>query len=149
MALTKKEKAEQKAAAIEQLRNGYAAVRPGQTLKTLCTHVARSGMSRRIKVLVAVPGDPNAEYQEDRDPQVVDLSWLVAKATGYQYHEGDAAVVMGGCGMDMGYALVHELGRVLFPDGGPVDQSQRASQEKRAGNSVERDGGYLLKHRWL
>lgn len=149
MSKSKKERENDRREAIELLRTGYGAIRPGQTVYTTCTHVARSGMSRRISVLVAVPGDPNAEHERDREPRIANLSFLVARATGNLYHERDNAVVMGGCGMDMGFKLVHDLGRVLFPDGGPLELSPREAQERRRGETIERDGGYLLRHSWI
>lgn len=54
-----------------------------------------------------------------------------------------------GCGMDMGFALVYDLGRRLWPEGGSVKKSQRRHQEERLGNKVETDGGYLLRHEWM
>ena len=49
-------------------------------------------------------------------------------------HERWGAVVIGGCGMDMGFALVHALSYALYPDG------QDASGAKP---------GYAFKHEWL
>ena len=110
-------------------------IKPGDSVYVTLKHVSRSGMYRRIAVLVSVGGE------------VANVSGLVAEAIGAKSTVG--AVGVGGCGMDMGFKIVYDLGRVLFPDGGPLECSPRAGQERRAGETIERDGGYLLKHRWI
>lgn len=81
--------------AITQLRE---MVKPGDTLYTICRHVSRSGMSRRISVYTA-------------DHKMID--WLVCQATGMTLakHEG---ISVGGCGMDMGFHVVESLSSVLY-----------------------------------
>jgi hypothetical protein len=48
----------------------------------------------------------------------------------------DVGITVGGGGMDMGFHLVYNLGRVLWPFG-----------FKRAGKRC--DGGYALRQEWL
>jgi hypothetical protein len=74
---------------------------PGDTVRTISRHTSRSGMSRSISPVV------NGE----------DVSYLVAPACGLSFDRKHGGVRMGGCGMDMGFALVYNLARVLFPDG--------------------------------
>lgn len=76
-------------------------------------HVSGSGMSRRISLHVI------------RDDEHRHLSYNAAIATGNRYHDRDGAVIIGGCGMDMGFALVYDLSHTLYGD------------------------GYVLRHRWL
>ena len=113
-------------------------VRPGTTLYTTVTHVARSGMSRHIRVFV--------KGKRGSDP-LREVSWQVGKAI--KERVKDDGIVVGGCGMDMGFHVVYELGRVMFPKGGPLSKSGRRAQEERSGETRERDGGYLLRQRWL
>lgn len=124
----KQERAEQ----IAALRDRIAL---GATIYTTLEHVSRSGMVRRVGVYIVEDGENRG------------ITWSVATALGYRM-KGDA-IVLEGCGMDMGYHLAYQLGRVLFPDGGPLEKSQREAQERRHGQPIERDGGYLLRHRWL
>ena len=88
--------------AIERLR-GW--VKPGDTLYTSVKHVSRSGMMRSIAV-----------YKfEDNEP--LWLSYNVAKALGNTFDREREGVKIGGCGMDMGFALVYDLSYTLFKDG--------------------------------
>jgi hypothetical protein len=129
----------------------------GSTVNTQLLHVSRSGMLRSIAVLV--PGKNGA---------VRDVSYLVAEATGSKIHKPTGGVAMGGCGMDMGFALVYSLGRSLYPDGQPCTGSDGYSDDGprctsndhvnergdvyRAGfrkGRVHSDSGYALNHRWV
>lgn len=92
-------------AVINQLR-GF--IVPGSHIYTEIMSVSRSGMNRTIRVLV---------IRDDREgkPYISNISDLVAVAIGQPLKNG--AVSMGGCGMDMCFALTYSLGRALFPDG--------------------------------
>jgi len=78
-------------------------LKPGATVYTSCSHVARSGMSRTIELCVPV---------------------------------------VGGCGMDMGFAVVYDLGLSLWPAGTPAPHGTRNGEP-------DSNGGYALKHSWL
>lgn len=112
-------------------------VKPGDTVYCILRHVSASGMNRTIQLVKIDGGEPAF------------LGWNAAKALGYRYDEKREGVKIGGCGMDMGFALVSELGRVLFPDGGQVEHSTRSGQLQRGGETQEPRGEYLLRHRWL
>jgi len=80
---------------------------PGDTVHTLLRHVARSGMSRNIACVIV------------RDGELRDITWLVSKALGWPVRNSGRTgegVVVGGCGMDMGFHLVHSLCYALWPD---------------------------------
>lgn len=74
-------------------------------LFTISRHVSKSGMTHNISVI-------------KKDCQ--DISWMVARATDNPMKDG--AVRVGGCGMDMGFALVYDLSAVLFEDGYKLGQ---------------------------
>jgi hypothetical protein len=99
--LTKAQLAEQEDAR-EKLRE---LLPPGSTVYTVLRHVSRSGMMRAIDAYVI----------QDSDPRWI--SRLAARATGDKFSEKYDAVEMGGCGMDMGFALVYGLSRTLYPQG--------------------------------
>ena len=107
--------------AIAQLRE---ILKPGDTVYTVLRHVSASGMSRRIDVYT---------IRNDR-PQF--LTGYSAHALGWKWGH-KAGIVVGGCGMDMGFHLVYCLSRTLFPDG--FTQA----------DGTQRDGGYALRHEWL
>ena len=60
-------------------------VKPGAEVRTILTHVSRSGMSRRIKVVTA--------YKGDSGPQIMDITRMVAKLCGYKLSQADGALV--------------------------------------------------------
>lgn len=97
---------------------------PGSTAKLILSKVSRSGMSREIRVLT----------EDD-----FDASHAVAVALGLSTGKGwSAGVRIGGCGMDMGLALIDGLSYELY--GKPVDQS-------RAWNPEDATGG--IKYKWI
>jgi hypothetical protein len=98
--------------AIARLRD---LLHPGDTVHTLLRHVSRSGMSRSISVIIAAPADYRNELGDTYEP--VDISYFVAAATGMSLDTRHDGVRIGGCGMDMGFALVYGLSHALWPDG--------------------------------
>lgn len=107
-------------------------LRPGDTVWTLTTHVSRSGMQRRIRVLVIQGGEPR------------DISPMVARALVWRYDGsgGVAGVVVNGVGMDMGFHLVYTLSYILATTITPLETTWPATWHRD-------DPGYALNHRWL
>lgn len=97
-------KEQQKSEAIAELRDTYK-IKVGSGIHTQVLHVSRSGMSRTVGCYV-VSGK-----------SVVNVSLLIARATGSTYDVERGGVKMGGCGMDMTFAIVYSLGRAMFPNG--------------------------------
>jgi hypothetical protein len=116
-------------------------VKPGATLYTSVTHVSSSGMSRRVRVYVVSKG------------VIEDITGMVARVLGSRRAPNNGwDIVMGGCGYDVGFDVVYNLGRVMFPKGArKFVLHTREHQAALAGDTSkgERDGGYLLKHRAL
>ena len=136
--MTKREQTE-KDEAIAKLRE---LLKPGDTVYTILDHVSRSGMQREIRVVLL-----NADGSK-----VVDLhpNYLMAKALGYRQAKRDGLIV-GGCGMDMGFHLVYNLSAVLFPEGFDCIGEGCPSNDhfNRVDAKHHRDGGYALRQRWL
>lgn len=78
---------------------------PGSTLHTVLRHVSRSGMYRAIDVYRL--HDQDADW----------LSYRVAALLGMRFDKRHEAIGIGGCGMDMGFAIVSDLSRALYPEG--------------------------------
>lgn len=164
-----------KAESVADLRK---LLQPGDTVSTILRSVSRSGMSRRISLVIA------------RENEVVDITWDAARAMGDNVKQGgkyvqDAGMVVNGCGMDMGWNLVYNLSATLFPDGfAPSEVGIRPADGKRVNVNIGRgkdagpmthaemnvfmlkgwsfpggrngnasgwdnNGGYALKQRWL
>jgi len=140
--------------AIERLRE---MIKPGDKVYTTVNHVSRSGMYRAISVHLIKDNEP------------IWISRLVAKAVGFGWDDNHEAIKVNGCGMDMGFHVVYELSRVLFPNGFgiPTDSvypiipktKEEAAQfvkngvkfHGRNGDTCgwDNDGGYALKQEWL
>lgn len=88
--------------AIERLR---LLLPPGSTVYTILRHVSRSGMSRSISCVICGTDGPQ------------DIDWLVRRALDARYDRKHSGIVVGGCGMDMGFHLVYSLSYTLYPKG--------------------------------
>lgn len=115
--------------ALDYLRD---ILRPGQTVYCILRHVSRSGMQRVISLHVLFPNDP----------VIRDISTTAARVLGLLNDSQRGGIKIGGCGMDMGFHLVYELGAALWPDGTPEPHSMRNGE-------MDTSGGYALKHQWL
>lgn len=108
-------------------RKEYAHARLRETLKhgdtvyTVLRHVSASGMSRRIDLYT----------MRDNRPQY--LSGYASILTGWKLHD-NGGIIVGGCGMDMGFHLVYTLSAILFRDD-PIEGRTHS--------------GYELRHQWL
>ena len=131
---TKAEKEQEKTEAVRDLRK---MLKPGDTVYCILRHVSSSGMSRRIDLYVMKKNRP------------VWLSWYAARVLGERLHK-ESGIVVGGCGMDMGFHLVYSLSRVLFPNGFiPAKAGRSHGRNGSAANERDNDGGYALNHKWL
>ena len=132
---------------------------PGDTVYTIVRHVSRSGMQREISLFVASINRRAAtcyardehrgesgecpqcgEWCKDADcmrPTLESIDHLVATALGYR-RGNSGGIVVGGCGMDMAYHLVYNLGSRLWPNGTPTPHGSRNGQP-------DSSGGYALK----
>lgn len=144
-------KAERETARIEAIAELRKRFPIGSSVPVVLRHVSSSGMSRAISVL---DGDLN------------DVSYLVARATGDKVDQRHGGIKIGGCGMDMGFALVYGLSRTLYRDDfycmgdGPAPAPSCPSNDhcndrprNAPGNfdatRLHSDGGYALRHRWI
>lgn len=142
---TKTEKAIAKEKAIAQLRDMF---RPGDTVTTVLRHVSSSGMTRAISVI---------------SPDLQDISWMVARATGDTFDQRYGGIKVGGCGMDMGFHLVYGLSRTLYPSYACIGKGNGSWHSRCPSNTHVNPGpdkdnfsptvmhtdGYALSHRWL
>lgn len=154
----KAEKDAEKAEAIATLKR--MGVKPGADVYTIVTHVSSSGMTRHIRCYVPSV-NVSTDYKtgkKTRKAGITDITGLVATACGYNRAKGSRwDLVVGGCGMDMCFSVVYNLGRTMFPKGGPLEKSSpgRRHQEEREAKAngrpveAETDGGYLLNKRDL
>lgn len=115
-----------RAQACEELR---AILSPRDEVACVLRHVSRSGMMRHISLFIA------------RDGALHNITQRAADAMGDTVAR-DGGIKMGGCGMDMGFALVYALGATLWPNGTREPHGTRNGEP-------DSDGGYALRHRWI
>ncbi len=131
------DRADAQESACAELRNLFP---PGSTVHTILRHVSRSGMSRAISVVGAGSND---------------VTWLVARAMGEKIDPNHGGIKVGGCGMDMGFALVYSLSRTLYPGdsfqccGEGCPSNDHSNGDRDYSPHVHSDGGYALRQRWL
>lgn len=148
-------------------------LKPGDTVYAVLRHRSSSGMMRVIDLFVI------RKNQFDGQQKPWRIGWKAAQATGLTYDRDREGIKAGGCGMDMGFWLVYELSRSLFPEGfgelgyklkddgyrdtstpGKRPASKRAIPgmlragwvfRGRNGDTTgwDRDGGYALEHAWI
>lgn len=116
-------------------------IKPGMTIYTTLDSCSRSGMSRTISAFIIRKGEP------------WDISGYAARLIGSRTGKG-GGVVMGGCGMDMGFALVYSLSRSLFRDsficiGEGCPSNDHSNGDRDRSKHKHSDGGYALRHRWM
>jgi len=103
-------------------------IKPGQTVYCTLRSVSKSGMKRVISLHVIDKGEMRC----------IDY-WAVVVNDDKLANNG---IVADGCGMDMGFSLVYNLGANLWPNGTPEPHGSRNGAPDSA-------GGYALKHQWL
>ena len=111
-------KAAIKAQAIESL---HELLKHGQTVNCILRHVSASGMARRISFVI-----PQA------NGSIRNLDYLIGTACGIKLSD-KTGLIVSGCGMDMGFSVVYDLGRIMWPNGTPDNK----------------DGGYSLRSTWI
>jgi hypothetical protein len=154
-------------------------LKPGQKVFTILRHRASSGMFRVIDLVIAVPDiqtvyppkpESEASYQGERDYSkpikkkrgytLRSIGYTAAKAMEDSWDSDRQGIKASGCGMDMGFNLVYNLGRALYPKGvrctGDPDTClsndhvnsgpDRNRYDRRV---IHRDSGYAFKHVWL
>src|SRR5688572_13374335 len=98
-----------KAQADEQKQEARTKLRellpPGTMVHTVLRHCSRSGMMRSISTII----------QSKEEPW--DITYLVARACGWNMDQKNGGIKIGGAGMDMGFEIVYVLSRTLYPQG--------------------------------
>jgi hypothetical protein len=112
--MTKKQTEQREA--VERLKEW--GLLPGTKVYGSVTHVSSSGMSRNIKLTIAVATD-------DGECGIRDISWLSARAMGWPYVDKyNGGVRVGGCGMNM---ILHTVDVLSYAMGyGGTNQNREA-----------------------
>jgi hypothetical protein len=117
-------------------------LKPGTKVYTSLKHVSRSGMMRHISVFIS------------QDEHIRDITRNVAKVLN-EKRADDGGIKVSGCGSDMGFELIYNLGYALYPKGFNCAGKKCNSNDHFNGDrdyspsKVHKDGGYALKQEWL
>lgn len=97
------EEQEKQAESIVALRGMLA---PGSVVYTVLRHVSRSGMTRGIDLYLI----------QDNRPRCITFTagHAIGSPQSFKDWKEGKGLRVSGCGMDMGFSLVHDLSRVLF-----------------------------------
>ena len=98
MKLTKAQKIEQQETSITFLKEN---IKADNIIYTSLQSVSSTGMSRRLKIYIV------------KDNQIIDITYDTANALEYRYNFEKGSLIIGGCGMDMGYYVVCSLTSLL------------------------------------
>lgn len=110
--------------------------KPGSTVYTILRHVSQSGMSRRISCFIV---------GSDKKPLLID--WYIEKLGMYKRHKTHEGLVVGGCGMDMGFDVVYQTSSQLYPKGFKLAKNQHGRNGETSGH--DDNGGYALNQEWV
>jgi hypothetical protein len=103
-----------------------AHLKPGDTVRCVLRHVSRSGMRRHIDFYAIKDNEPATWYH---------VAGHIARVLGYSQAK-DGSIKVDGCGMDMGFQVVHSLCYALW------------GHNNHEGHDNTRSG-YQLRSEWL
>lgn len=115
----------------QALRRLHSILKPGDTVHCALRHVSSSGMSRRISFFKLADGSAHM-----LDGYIIELG------IGDRPRGNADGVLVGGCGMDMGFHVVYNLGAAMWPNGTPEPHGSRNGEPDTL-------GGYALRSEWL
>ena len=107
-----------------QLLQELAALKKETIIYTICSHVSQSGMFRHIEMFYLV------------DNQKIPIRFLTEEFFNYHIDRKTDQYGVGGCGMDMGFALVNSLSYLV------------SNYKKKQGELAEQDG-YYFTQKWF
>lgn len=117
-------------------------LKAGDTIYTVLRHVSSSGMFRVIDAYVIRKNELVNILAILTDEQKDEL------LSHYKRDHERSGFRMSGCGMDMGFALVFDVGRICFPKGFIV--TDKTIHRNGAKNGTrDNDGGYALNFNWI
>lgn len=106
------------------------------TIHVIIKNVSRSGMLRRVQTFII------------KDNKLYFINYLIEQLTHYK-KDSDGLLKLHGCGMDMGFSLVYDFARSIFPTGFKSSRRNAINGMKPTdkGFNWDNDGGYALSNR--
>lgn len=104
-------------------------LKPKERIYMVLRKVSALGTSRNISFFIVDDGE------------LQNLDWRIGQALDLKLAE-HGGLKINGCGQDMGFATVYNLGRALWPNGTAKPHGSRNGEP-------DTDGGYALNYRWI
>ena len=105
-------------------------LKAGDTVYSVLRHVSASGMSRSIDFYII------------KNDQPLWITGTIANLLGIKRSNSGEGVTIKGCGTDVGFGVVYNIGKTIWPEGTPEPHGTRTGQP-------DSDGGYALKQAWI
>jgi hypothetical protein len=116
----------------------------GRHVIAIIKGVSRSGMLRNMDFYCIIPLTEEEQQRQKRKARTVYLNSYLAKLLNYPRDKQKGTLKIKGCGMDMAFEVVYNLGRVLYPNG-----DGKTITGRNGNKNPETDGGYLLSYEKL
>jgi hypothetical protein len=119
----------------------------GRNIIVVLKGVSRSGMMRNMDFYVLIPLR-KSEIEDHRGVKArvkkVYLNYFISQLLDYKRDKDTGRLKISGCGMDMAFSVVYNLGRCLYPKG-----DGKTITGRNGDKNPETDGGYLLNYELL
>lgn len=110
-------------------------LKPGRTIYHALKSVSSSGMTRQISFYII------------KGKQIISIDWYLSNALDMKRNPANGALKVSGCSMDMGFSIVYNIGRKVFPKGFKLAKGQYGRNGDKSG--FDNDGGYAFKSQWI
>lgn len=116
----------------------------GRKVIVVIKGVSRSGMCRNMDFYSIIPLTEQEQQEQKKKVSIVYLNYYISKLLSYPRDKNNGSLKIKGCGMDMAFDVVYNLGRVLYPFG-----DGKTIIGRNGDKNPEQDGGYLLSYEKL
>lgn len=137
--MTTKEERDQAMARLREIARDS-----GYKFYTVLRHVSRSGMFRKISV-----------YAMTREGKIW-LDGYISHLGIYSLDKSGEGLRVSGCGMDMGFDVVYNVGTLIYPKGFRCHGKKCMGSEHhnppfppRDGRMHHKSGGYAIRQEWI
>ena len=115
---------------LAALADLHALLKPGSTIWSLNRHTSASGMTHCF------------DFYTIQANELIRLTYLICVVCDYKQHPKHGGLKTTGCGMDMAFQVVYNLGVTMWPKGTSTPHSTRNGEPDTC-------GGYAFHHRHL
>tara|TARA_B100000035_G_scaffold81028_1_gene67936 strand:+ start:372 stop:749 length:378 start_codon:yes stop_codon:yes gene_type:complete len=115
---------------LAALADLHALLKPGSTIWSVHRHTSASGMTHCF------------DFYTIQANELIRLTHLICVACDYKHHPKHGGLKTTGCGMDMAFNTIYNLGQTMWPEGTSKPHGTRNGEPDTV-------GGYAFHHRHL